>query len=419
MHRRDTISEASVSTRDMKRACIVLHKGVVRMKVEASAPGKCILFGEHAVVFGQPAVAVAIEQRIQVSIEPIEGKDWKLEGMRFDPKKHPHLDTLRHRLWPLEAGAPALSIQVKGDIPRASGLGSSAALSVAACAALRAARGRWLTEQGSGTEGWAEGYASTVQDTDAYGTNEGPEVGLRPSKFQYKSTLCNGVEAVDEDECALLSHAVEASAQGGRASPMDASTCAHGGVLLLSDAIEEDAIHLYQRQLKMSDATRTWQLHELSVPQAENEVYLVIGNTGVYAPTSTQVAKVAKAIERNPERMKEIETIGVIARRGILALKQGDFEAVGRAMTENQVMLQGLGVSCPELDALVRAAAPSALGAKLTGAGGGGCMVALTRNPKATSEAIELAGGRTLISTFGNDGLRVEMAQSVPFWSPA
>ena len=105
------------------------------MKVEASAPGKCILFGEHAVVFGQPAVAVAIEQRIQVSIEAIEGEDWKLEGMRFDPKKHPHLDTLRHRLWPSEAGAPALSIQVNGDIPRASGLGSSAALSVAASAA--------------------------------------------------------------------------------------------------------------------------------------------------------------------------------------------------------------------------------------------------------------------------------------------
>ena len=41
-------------------------------KVEASAPGKCSLFGEHAVVFGQPAVAVAIEQRITVSLELLE-----------------------------------------------------------------------------------------------------------------------------------------------------------------------------------------------------------------------------------------------------------------------------------------------------------------------------------------------------------
>jgi mevalonate kinase len=116
--------------------------------------------------------------------------------------------------------------------------------------------------------------------------------------------------------------------------------------------------------------------------------------------------------------MKEIETIGTIARRGIAALKRGDYEAVGRAMTENQIMLRGLGVSCPELDALVRAAAPSSLGAKLTGAGGGGCMVALTRDPKTTSEAIELAGGRALISQFGNDGVRMETIVNTPLWSP-
>ena len=128
-----------------------------------------------------------------------------------------------------------------------------------------------------------------------------------------------------------------------------------------------------QRQLEMSDGRRTWQLHDLGKPVGGEDLFLVIGNTGVHAPTAAQVAKVAAAIKLEPERMKEIETIGTIARRGIAALKRGDYEAVGRAMTENQVMLRGLGVSCPELDALVRAAAPSSLGAKLTGAGGGGC----------------------------------------------
>ena len=56
------------------------------------------------------------------------------------------------------------------------------------------------------------------------------------------------------------------------------------------------------------------------------------------------------------------------------------------------------------------------MGAKLTGAGGGGCMVALTKNPKATSEAIELAGGRTLISAFGNTGLSIDEAENLPLW---
>ncbi len=121
----------------------------------------------------------------------------------------------------------------------------------------------------------------------------------------------------------------------------------------------------------------------------------------------------------NPQRMREIETIGLIARRGVEALLKGDFEAVGRAMSENHLMLRGLGVSCFELDDLVRAAAPSSLGAKLTGAGGGGCMVALTRNPKQTSEAIELAGGRTLISKIGNAGVRIEGHEGLPFWKPS
>tara|TARA_B110000003_G_C16613698_1_gene520464 strand:- start:126 stop:1289 length:1164 start_codon:yes stop_codon:yes gene_type:complete len=385
------------------------------MNIETSAPGKCILFGEHAVVFGQPAVAVAIEQRIHVSISPIEGEYWKLEGGRFDSKKHPHLNMLRKQLWPKAKGAPALSIEIKGDIPRASGLGSSAALSVAAAAALRAARGRWCTQSEQGDIIWTEGYSSLIPDTDAYAPEES---GQRAHLFDSSSLHLTGVEAVNADECALIGHAVEAAAQGGRASPMDASTCAHGGVVLLSDTIEEGSKYLYQRQLRMDDETRTWELHNVGTPEGAAEVYLVIGNTGVYAPTSEQVAKVAKAIQKEPERMREIETIGIIARRGIEALNKGDFDAVGRAMTENQVMLRGLGVSCPELDTLVRAAAPSSLGAKLTGAGGGGCMVALTRQPEITLEAIKAAGGTALISSFGNVGMRLEKGIEGTFWNP-
>ena len=51
--------------------------------VQASAPGKCILFGEHAVVYGQPAVAVAIDQRMNVNLEL--NSDWRIDGMTFDP----------------------------------------------------------------------------------------------------------------------------------------------------------------------------------------------------------------------------------------------------------------------------------------------------------------------------------------------
>ena len=66
-------------------------------------------------------------------------------------------------------------------------------------------------------------------------------------------------------------------------------------------------------------------------------MYLVIGNTGVHAPTGKQVEKVADLLRKNPEKMGEIETIGKIARRGIHALIAGDYEAVGRTMSENQL----------------------------------------------------------------------------------
>jgi mevalonate kinase len=383
--------------------------------ITASAPGKCILFGEHAVVYGHPAVAVAIDQRINVKIETSKSgiNNWKIDGLNFDPKRHPHIEALRQRLWPPALGYPPLSIHVSGQIPTASGLGSSAALSVAASAALRAGRGRWLnhTKSDNSPQYWAEGFSSHISDTDVHSDSQ-PESSIRSGQLGEKVQYISGQDAVDEDECALLAHAVEAIAQGGRASPMDSSTCCHGNVVILSDNIEPELEWMYSRTLSTPEGKRKWQIH--SIDLSSDEVYLVIGNTGIHAPTSRQVEKVAMMLKNNPERIKEIETIGLISRRGIQSLLDEDYDSVGRAMSENQLMLKSIGVSSPELEKLIRAAAPTSLGAKLTGAGGGGCMVALTRNPKATSEAIELAGGRTVISSIGANGLTLDEISDTP-----
>ena len=69
--------------------------------------------------------------------------------------------------------------------------------------------------------------------------------------------------------------------------------------------------------------------------------------------------------------------------------------------------LRSLQVSSPELEHLINAARPHSLGVKLTGAGGGGCMVALTRDPRRVAEEIEIAGGKPLISKLGAEGARV------------
>jgi mevalonate kinase len=85
---------------------------------------------------------------------------------------------------------------------------------------------------------------------------------------------------------------------------------------------------------------------------------------------------------------------------------------VGKAMTENHIVLRSLGVSSPDLEKLIKAAAPSSLGVKLTGSGGGGCMIALTKNPEQTVGAIEMEGGRAFISPFNSPGVRIETLSS-------
>ena len=330
--------------------------------------------------------------------------------------RNPHISGLIDKLWPEEEGAPPLSIQIEGNIPTASGLGSSAALSVAFAAALRLGRGRWVTDPNSGGQNaWAEGFGAEVSASNPYNDSPGFFSTVQLTDLHHQV----GELAVNADENAILAHGVEAAAQNGRASPMDSSTCSHGSIVVVSDRIESGLNYLYQREMEMPEGKRSWHIHELSLPPNPDEVYLVIGNTGIHAPTGKQVAKVAKMLEQNPSRIDEIETIGKIARRGIKALQDGDYDAVGRTMTENQIMLKSIGVSSPELDALIKAAAPSSLGAKLTGAGGGGCMVALTRNPKKTSDAIELAGGRTLISKIGSLGMQIISSSDETFWTKA
>ena len=113
-----------------------------------------------------------------------------------------------------------------------------------------------------------------------------------------------------------------------------------------------------------------------------------------------------KIAEEDTSKHQEMDAIAMITQAGLTALGAGNLEAVGIAMDACHEKLQNIGVSSPELDSLVEAVRPHSLGAKLTGAGGGGCMVALTQHPQRVAEAIEVAGGTPLISRLGADGVR-------------
>ncbi|HJM13040.1 MAG TPA: mevalonate kinase [Candidatus Thalassarchaeaceae archaeon] len=319
----------------------------------AFAPGKCILFGEHAVVFGHPAVAVAIDQGVRVSIR--ESPSWILEGASFDPSRHPHISHIIQSVFQYDG--PPLNIDVESSLFSAAGMGSSAALSNAFGAALHSF--------------------------------------LRPE------------DPLIPIDLARMAHSAEATAQKGRASPTDTATSALGGFVVVSGQRVEGTRHVFDTSLVTPEGKRDWSINTVDVPKGVSDAWLVIGFTGKGSPTGKMVAKVAKLVSGNPERMNDLETIANITKAGLTALSAGNLEGLGIAMDACHDCLKNLEVSSPRLDRLVEAARPHSLGTKLTGAGGGGCMVALTLDPERVSQAIEVAGGRPLTSKLGANGVRI------------
>ncbi len=140
--------------------------------------------------------------------------------------------------------------------------------------------------------------------------------------------------------------------------------------------------------------------------ELEKPVEIVMGNTGKVADTTKAVAGVRERKENNPEKYKPIfdraENIAYLAKD---AFQDEDYKELGKLMNENHKLLQQIEVSSRELDFMVKLARNSgALGAKLTGGGLGGNMIALTPGRGLQDEvatAIEKEGFQTLKTVIG------------------
>ncbi len=281
----------------------------------ASAPGKIILFGEHAVVYGRPAIAAPVPQvrakaiimaeprspRGQVRlIAPDIGLDATLASLSED---HPLAVVIQKAVNALHiAHLPACSIQITSTIPMAGGMGSGAAVSVAVLRALAAFLGQPLSDE-------------------------------QLSDLVYEAELIY-----------------------------------HGSPSGIDNAVVTFARLLYFVKGKPPEFLK-----------AIKPFTLIIGSTGVESRTSMAVGEVRNTRKSRYEEFEHIfDVIGSLAVSGRKAIETGNVEALGPLMNENQDLLAQIGVSSPELDALVETArAAGALGAKLSGAGRGGSMIAL------------------------------------------
>jgi len=326
--------------------------------VTSSAPGKVYLFGEHAVVYGEPAVPCAIERRVHVTATEIDeglrihANDLQLDGFTVeysgDGESHPDVDVAESLV---EAGmgyvneavaqardaadAPGagFEISVEGDIPLGAGLGSSAALVVAAIDA---------------------------------------------------ATRELGVE-LPASEIADRAYQVEHEVQDGQASRADTFCSAMGGAV----RVEGDDC----RRLDGID----------TLP-------FVIGYDGGAGDTGALVAGVRDLREEYDFAADTVTAIGDVVREGEAVLGTGDYETLGELMDFNHGLLSALGVSSRSLDSMVWAARDAdAHGAKLTGAGGGGCIVALDETDDALTALKYTPGCEDVFrAELDTDGVRRE-----------
>ncbi|HSQ93890.1 MAG TPA: mevalonate kinase [Methanoregula sp.] len=282
-----------------------------------SAPGKVFLFGEHAVVYGKPGIAMAIKPRVFVTV-----RDTK----RPQRAKSPYIDGC------FETMGVMGSVYINSQIPSSSGLGSSAAVTVATLSAIN-------------------------------------------DEFKMNRT---------REDIANMAFEIEKMVQKGRASPTDTTVSTYGGIVLITGGA--------RRRLP---------------PQ---NMHLVIGDSLISHSTAKLVEQVAELKKNYPKIVDPVlDAIEGVSMSAIHHLSNP--RELGRYMNMNHALLEVLGVGHPQLAKMVLAARNAgAFGAKITGAGGGGCMVALCPKPlkHRVAAAIEACEARAIVTGIDTEGVRRE-----------
>jgi len=299
----------------------------------AQAPGKIILFGEHAVVYGRPAIAAPLQQ-VQARAEIFPDETCVVEAVDLGREvlvaqaaaDDPLAQVVRLTCAALHQPLPSWRIRVTSQIPMAAGMGSGAAVSTAILRALARAFGKKMT-------------AAEV------------------------SAVVYEVEKIYH----------------GSPSGIDNTVIAYEQPVWFVRGQEPEPFVVGKR------------------------IHFLVADSGVPSPTREVVEDVNRAWKQDESRYETLfDAAGEIAYQARAAIEQGDVATLGMLMDVNQQVLAEMGVSSPLVERLVRAARNAgALGAKLSGAGRGGNVIALVQPVYAgqIAEAMRKAGAVSVIPT--------------------
>ncbi len=325
---------------------------------KASASGKIILFGEHAVVYGRPAIAVPVSHvRAQASVHATHDDEVTIDApdiarafaLRDAPDDDPLATIIRLTCAQFQVAPRGFRVQVRSTIPVARGLGSGAAVSVAVARAL------------------ADFFAREVSREEI-------------------SALAYEVERLHHGTPSGIDNTVIAFEQpvyfvrGRTVSPT--RTEQTGMETAKGENVRESRIESFH---------------------VARPFTMIIADTGVPALTKVAVGDVRRAWEQNRDEYETMfNHIGTLAHNARVMIEQGANEELGGLMTVNQTWLTLLGVSSPEIQTLVDAAMNAgARGAKLSGGGRGGNVIALVDEVTQDNvmRAMRSAGARDVMVT--------------------
>lgn len=320
-------------------------------KIIVSAPGKLMIFGEHAVVYGHPCIVTAVDQRIRLSAEVLDSSDFELEA--------PDVEVTNYKKSISELGYR--------DVPEGAQF-----IEVAA---------KNLYEKFSLNKGLRITTISEFSSKFGFGSSSASTVCVVKALSELFDLDLDNKEIFD------LSYEIVLDIQG-KGSGFDVAAAVFGGTLYFLTG------------------------GKIIEPLNIGSLSLVVAYSGIKADTVKLINEVKERFTNNSKRLDEIYTaIGSIVEKAKEALLKNDLATVGKLMNENQILLAELGVSIPKLDSMINAARRTgAYGAKLSGAGGGDCIIVLAPQEKGfnVEQAIISVGGEIIDVKSNEEGVRVE-----------
>ncbi len=340
-------------------------------KVIVSAPGKLMLFGEHAVVYGRPCLVTAVSQRMRATIDLLDEPVFQLNA----PDVH------------ITNYQKAMSQVGKGGIPRGAKFVEIAVANFYSSS--EAKRSREVQNDNSSRQ------ARTIKSNQGIKVTTSSEFS---SQFGFGSssavTVCVlkslsellGIHLSNKELFKLAYKTVLDVQKKG--SGFDVAAAIYGGTLYFVKA------------------------GKIIEPLQINGLPLIVGYSGSKADTVTLMQQVSEKAKKDSKAIENIYSeIGRLVTLAKIALLEKDWETVGELMNKNQEYLNALGVGSPKLNAMIAASlSEGAFGAKLSGAGGGDCMIALcpVKNKQKIAKAIEKAGGEIINVQINAEGVKLE-----------